>query len=233
MNLVMFETAIRQDKEGRYCLNDLHKAAIASGLPVARKNPAEFFRTDMANNFVESVKKAGLLTTEEPVVPFTVRNGGKNPGTYAVRLVAQRYCGWLSSDFEVAVYSLIDKYSYEELQRKAIRENAREGYKDLTKALKYSFEVIGKIPKFYHYSNEADMINKIVLGMTAKQFRTEHGLNDDDQIRDHQTPFQIFSIEQLQRMDEQLINLGFTVEQRRNALHKRFDELSIRAIGLS
>ena len=77
MNLVMFETSIRQDKEGRYCLNDLHKAAIVSGLDVARKNPAEFFRTDMANNFVESVNKAGITTTGKHVVPFTVTNGGK------------------------------------------------------------------------------------------------------------------------------------------------------------
>ena len=27
MNLVMFQTTIRQDKEGRYRLNDLHKAS--------------------------------------------------------------------------------------------------------------------------------------------------------------------------------------------------------------
>ena len=80
MNIVMFETTIRQDKEGRYCLNDLHKAAIASGLDVERKNPAEFFRTDMAKNFVESVKKAGITTTENHVAPFTVTNGDKKLG---------------------------------------------------------------------------------------------------------------------------------------------------------
>ena len=31
-------------------------------------------------------------------------------------------------------------------------------------------------PKPYHFSNECDMLNRIVLGMCAKQFREKHGL---------------------------------------------------------
>ena len=219
MNIVMFETAVRQDKEGRYCLNDLHKAAIVSGLDVARKNPSEFFRTEMANNFIKSLLKAADSTTGNPVVSKEGRNGG----TYAVRLVAQRYCGWLSSDFEVIVYSTFDKHSYEELQRKAIRENARDGYKDLSKALK---EYKGEKIKWYHYANEADMINLIVLGCTAKDFKSAHNIKESELLRDYLNKFQIETIEQLQRMDEQLINLEFNLKQRKECLEKRFSDLS-------
>lgn len=219
MNLVMFETTIRQDKEGRYCLNDLHKAAIVSGLAVERKNPSDFLRTEMANNFIKSLLKAADSTTGNPVVSKEGRNGG----TYAVRLVAQRYCGWLSSDFEVIVYSTFDKYSYEELQRKAIRENARDGYKDLSKALK---EYKGEKIKWYHYANEADMINLIVLGCTAKDFRLTHNLKESELLRDYLNKFQIETIEQLQRMDEQLINLEYNLKQRKECLEKRFSDLS-------
>ena len=224
MNLVMLETTIRQDKEGRYCLNDLHKAAIASGLDVERKNPRDFFRTDMAKNFTASLQKVDE-TTHNPVVTKEGRNGG----TYAVRLLAQRYCGWLSSDFEVAVYSLIDKHMHEEYQRKAIRENAREGYKDLSKALK---EYKGEKIKWYHYANEADMINLIVLGCTAKDFRKTHNLKDNELLRDHLNKFQIETIEQLQRMDEQLINLDFNLKQRKEYLEKRFADLSKKLLKL-
>ena len=224
MNLVMLETTIRQDKEGRYCLNDLHKAAIASGLDVERKNPSDFFRTDMAKNFTASLQKVDE-TTHNPVVTKEGRNGG----TYAVRLLAQRYCGWLSSDFEVAVYSLIDKHMHEEYQRKAIRENAREGYKDLSKALK---EYKGEKIKWYHYANEADMINLIVLGCTAKDFRKTHNLKDNELLRDHLNKFQIETIEQLQRMDEQLINLDFNLKQRKEYLEKRFADLSKKLLKL-
>lgn len=222
MNIVMFETSIRQDKEGRYCLNDLHKAAGGE----ERHSPNRWTRTEGYN---------ALLDELTPVLAFdpakSIR-GGSNPGTYVCKELVYAYAMWISPKFQLHVIHTFDHFITSELQRKVIRELARDGYKDMTNALKSYLEDAGITPMFYHYSNEADMINRIVLGMTAKQFRTEHGLNDDDQIRDHQTPFQIFAIEQLQRMDEQLINLGFTVEQRRNALQKRFDELSIRAIGL-
>ena len=128
----MFETTIRQDKEGRYSLNDLHKAAIVSGLDVARKNPAEFFRTDMAKNFVESLEKINGELNGESRLAYTISKGGKNPGTYAVRLLAQRYCGWLSSDFEVIVYSTFDKFNMSEQVRIAERQAARLEFPDMT-----------------------------------------------------------------------------------------------------
>lgn len=229
MNLVMFETKIRQDKEGRYCLNDLHKAAVLSGANERTKEPGKFMASPQTIELVKELTDTQILGID----PVNTVKGGKNQGTYACKELVYSYAMWISAKFQLLVIQTFDKWLHEEYQRKAIRENAREGYKDLTKALKYSLESLGKTAKYYHYSNEADMINLIALGMTAKQFRVEHGLKDKDQLRDCQTPFQIFAVEQLQRMDEQLINLGFTVEQRRNALQKRFDELSIRAIGLS
>ena len=45
--------------------------------------------TEMANNFIKSLQKVADSTTGNPVVSKEGRNGG----TYAVRLVAQRYCG--------------------------------------------------------------------------------------------------------------------------------------------
>jgi hypothetical protein len=38
-------------------------------------------------------------------------------------------------------------------------------------------------PKHYHFSNETDMINRIVLGVSAKQFKETHGLSDVSSIR--------------------------------------------------
>lgn len=224
MILVVCDVPVSMNKDGLYSLNDFHKAAGGE----EKDKPANWLRLDKTKELIQEY--AGC---SEMSITISVVKGGKNQGTFVCEELVYAYAAWISPKFYKLVLDTFKNTVHAEQQRKVYRELARDGYKDLTKALKYSFEGIGKIPKFYHYSNEADMINRIVLGMTAKQFRTEHGLNDDDQIRDHQTPFQIFAIEQLQRMDDQLINLGFTVEQRRNALQKRFDELSIRAIGLS
>lgn len=53
----------------------------------------------------------------------------------------------------------------------------------------------------YHYSNESNMINTIVLGMNAKQFRTQHGITDKESIRPYLNEQQISDILELQRID--------------------------------
>ena len=83
MNLVIETGVVRKDKEGRYSLNDLHKAALAAGHDVERKNPANFLRNDFAKVVEKKeVSQNGSLNSAVSVV---------NGGTYAVRLVAQRY----------------------------------------------------------------------------------------------------------------------------------------------
>ncbi len=56
-------------------------------------------------------------------------------------------------------------------------------------------------PKHYHFSNEADLLNRIVLGKTAKQVREENGLKSGTSIRPYLTKDQIEAIEKLQRVD--------------------------------
>lgn len=54
-------------------------------------------------------------------------------------------------------------------------------------------------PKPYHFSNECDMLNRIVLGKTAKQFRTERGLDKKQSIRPYLTEQQMKQLEVLQK----------------------------------
>lgn len=56
-------------------------------------------------------------------------------------------------------------------------------------------------PKHYHFSNEADLLNRIVLGKTAKQVREENGLKAGTSIRPYLTKDQIEAIDKLQRVD--------------------------------
>lgn len=61
-------------------------------------------------------------------------------------------------------------------------------------------------PKNYHYSNEINMINKIVLGVTASQFKKANGIDKNVQsIRPYLNQNQIASVEMLQRIDIGLI----------------------------
>ena len=61
--------------------------------------------------------------------------------------------------------------------------------------------LIHEVPKPYHFSNEADLLNRIVLGKTAKQVREEHDLMPGTSIRPYLTTKQIEAIDLLQRVD--------------------------------
>lgn len=57
---------------------------------------------------------------------------------------------------------------------------------------------IHKNPKPYHYSNECDMINRIVIGMTAKKFRELNNIPKGESIRPYLTEEQLNTLEKLQ-----------------------------------
>lgn len=73
-------------------------------------------------------------------------------------------------------------------------------------------------PKPYHFSNECDMINRIVTGMTAKQFRQANGIEKGKSIRPYLTPEQIHLMETLQKVDVGLLVSVPDFEQRKRYL---------------
>ena len=73
-------------------------------------------------------------------------------------------------------------------------------------------------PKPYHFSNECDMLNRIVLGKTAKQFRAERGLDKKQSIRPYLTEHQIKQLEVLQKVDVGLLVAVPEYEQRKRHL---------------
>ena len=73
-------------------------------------------------------------------------------------------------------------------------------------------------PKPYHFSNECDMINRLVTGMTAKQFRESHGLKRGETIRPHLTDAQIRMMNALQKADIGLLISTPDYEDRKRRL---------------
>ena len=73
-------------------------------------------------------------------------------------------------------------------------------------------------PKFYHFSNEADMINKIVLGMSAKKFRELHGLEKGVSIRPYLSDAEAEAVLALQRADIGLLEVIPEFDRRREVL---------------
>lgn len=97
-SITLSNTAIRRDAEGRYSLNDLHKAAMAAGKASESHKPANFIRADGVQAFAQT------LTDAQNRASVVSIKGGKDQGTYADELVALRYAAWINPEFEVAVY---------------------------------------------------------------------------------------------------------------------------------
>ena len=79
--------------------------------------------------------------------------------------------------------------------------SAREMFPILTE----NISLIHDHPKAYHYSNECDMINRLVLGMSAKQFRELYGLDKGQSIRPYLSSGQMYLIDRLQIIDAGLL----------------------------
>lgn len=95
MELIIVDTAIRQDAEGRFCLNDLHKAAGGE-----KKYGASYWLTNQQTK--ELV--AELETTGIPVVTLEGRNGG----TFVCKELVYAYAMWISPAFHLKVIRAYD-----------------------------------------------------------------------------------------------------------------------------
>lgn len=86
-------------------------------------------------------------------------------------------------------------------------------------------------PKNYHFSNEINMINKIVLGQNAKQFKEERGLDKSvNSIRPYLTQKQIKDIEALQKFDIGLVTMEPDYQKRKELLTNYFTKLNQRML---
>lgn len=87
-----------------------------------------------------------------------------------------------------------------------------------------------KEPKHYHFSNEINMINKIVLGVTASKYKEQHGIDKKvTSIRPYVCARQILMIEELQRIDIGLIVSGMEYEERKRTLKAVYERRSLAA----
>ena len=97
---------------------------------------------------------------------------------------------------------------------------ARQDFPLLTDVIRQAHEE----PKPYHYTNEVDMINRLVLGMSAKQYREARGIPKGESIRPHLTKEQLKQIDTLQKIDVGLVLVVPEFEKRKKELMKYLEK---------
>jgi hypothetical protein len=98
--LVISSITISQDAEGRFSLNDLHKAAGGEG----RHKPGLFLALQQTLDLASEIDKENLNAG----IPAIKTGAGRYGGSHAVKEVVYRYAMWISPAFELKVIRAYD-----------------------------------------------------------------------------------------------------------------------------
>lgn len=104
--------------------------------------------------------------------------------------------------------------------------SAKMEYPQFTDAIMQAHEE----PKHYHFSNEVDMINRIVTGKSAKQIRDANGMKQGESIRPCLTGGEIEAVLALQRADIGLVLAGMGYEVRKQMLQAQFQRMKFKVL---
>jgi len=92
--LTISNTPINQDTEGRYCLNDLHKASGNEN----KHRPSLWLNNQQTKDLITEIEKAGIPAFESI----------QNTGTYVVKELVYAYAMWISPSFSLKVIRAYD-----------------------------------------------------------------------------------------------------------------------------
>jgi phage regulator Rha-like protein len=162
--------------------------------------------TSRTSNFIRSTYKSDR-GRREPEYLMT-RSGAT--------FLTMGFTGPKADEFKWAYIDQFEQMEAQILQR----EKMRLEWTAFTDAIKYS----KPNRKPHHYSNESDMINRIVLGMSAKQFRLMNNIPKNDPIRPHFTEEQSYFWDMLQAIDTGLLHAGLDFKARQFKLSEVYTQ---------
>jgi len=97
--------SVRVDSEGRYCLNDLHAAAVLNGEATESQKPSKFIRSASVRRFIQVLATRGQKRPHDKSQVLLIVEGGTSKGIWGVEMIAVRYAAWIKPEFEIDVYN--------------------------------------------------------------------------------------------------------------------------------
>lgn len=118
----------------------------------------------------------------------------------------------------LSAFNAMEKYIVDDMARKKADDIARLECPAMAKALVDIRVEAGKDTKPHHFSNEHNLIYRIVLGCTKKKWCESEDINPKDRFRDHLLTPMIEAVEELQRVNTSMIEMGFEYQERKKRL---------------
>lgn len=202
---------IPMDKYGVFC--DAKDTARANSLIVAKMFGKRHDNVLQDVRNLDCSKEFRLLNFQE--TSYKDEQGKKRPCVNMTRdgftFLVMGYRGKKAAQFKEAYIKRFNQM--EQFIQTLV--STRKDYPLLTENVK----LLHESPKPYHFSNECDMINRLVVGMTAKQFREANGVPKGESIRPYLTDEQIWLMNTLQKAD-----IGLMISEPNFEARKRYLE---------
>lgn len=149
---------------------------------------------------------------------------GRGGGTYAHKDIAFEFCSAISARFKLVLIKEFQRLKEDEARRLKVewnirRELAKAHYPMLKEAVLNHLPPQANKAGFY-LADEANLINQIVFGMTAKEFREKKPNTGKANLRDFATVEQLLLVSDLEVVDALLIKWGCDKQQRTELLEK-------------
>ncbi len=187
-------------------------------------NPLEFegFRKQAgANAFTMSPKK--WIETTSAI--GMVSKAGRYGGTYAHSDIAMSFAIWISPEFQLYIMKDYRRLKTDENSRLSLswnlnREISKLNYRIHTDAIKNNL-IPPELTQWQisnTYASEADLLNTVLFGKTAKEWRDEKKQKDAN-IRDDATLNQLLVLANLESYNAILIEQGKSQAERMQLLH--------------
>jgi Rha family phage regulatory protein len=127
--------------------------------------------------------------------------------------LAMGFTGKKAAQFKIAYIQAFNAMEKELKGRMALTAN----YKWMGEALQESRKLLGKETRGHHYSNEADMLNRLVFGRTSAELKEEFG----DDFREKLPAEQVKVLDALERINASLLEVGIGYHERKALLEKK------------
>ena len=155
-----------------------------------------------------------------------VSKSGRYGGTYAHSDIAMSFATWISPEFQLYIMKDYRRLKTDENSRLSLnwnlnREISKLNYRIHTDAIKYNLIPPELTPAqvSYTYANEADMLNVVLFGKTAKQWKDENPTVKGN-MRDVATLNQLLVLANLESYNAVLINQGKNQRERMELLRQ-------------
>jgi hypothetical protein len=146
---------------------------------------------------------------------------GRYGGTFAHRDIAFEFATWLSPEFKLYLIKEFQRLKIEENERLALgwdvkRMLTKINYKIHTDAIKEHIVLPQKLSSAdltIVYANEADVLNKALFGLTAKEWRDKNPKLEGN-IRDYADVSQLVCLSNLENINAEYIRAGIPQGER-------------------